>query len=98
MYIGSQSLIQKTAFPLQSVDILRLTATAQSMAAGRISYLNNRTGPCLLIDTACSSTLVATDLAGSWVLESQNDAVSLGSMHIAQQESVPLATSGFLSS
>ena len=37
--------------------------TSLSVAAGRISYLLNLTGPAVTIDTACSSSLIAVHLA-----------------------------------
>lgn len=39
------------------------TGTAASMAANRISYFFDLHGPSLTLDTACSSTMVALDLA-----------------------------------
>lgn len=39
------------------------TGTAMSMAANRISFIFNLTGPSFAIDSACSSSLVALHLA-----------------------------------
>lgn len=39
------------------------TGTATSMAANRISFVFNLTGPSFAIDSACSSSLVALHLA-----------------------------------
>lgn len=39
------------------------TGTAMSMAANRISFVFNLTGPSFAIDSACSSSLVALHLA-----------------------------------
>lgn len=39
------------------------TGTAMSMAANRISFTYNLTGPSFAIDSACSSSLVALHLA-----------------------------------
>ena len=37
--------------------------SAHSVAAGRLSFLLNLKGPCLAVDSACSSSLIATHLA-----------------------------------
>lgn len=39
------------------------TGTAMSLAANRISFIFNLTGPSFAIDSACSSSLVAAHLA-----------------------------------
>ncbi|XP_043922078.1 highly reducing polyketide synthase cm3B-like [Protopterus annectens] len=46
-----------------SINHFNATGTATSIAANRISYCFNLTGPSLAIDTACSSSLVALHYA-----------------------------------
>jgi acyl transferase domain-containing protein len=45
------------------IDAYSATGTAVSIAANRISYVFNLSGPSLTIDTACSSALVALHYA-----------------------------------
>ncbi|XP_057680734.1 phenolphthiocerol/phthiocerol polyketide synthase subunit C [Corythoichthys intestinalis] len=46
-----------------SINHYNATGTAMSMAANRISYTFNLTGPSFAVDSACSSSLVALHLA-----------------------------------
>ncbi|AKT41315.1 type I polyketide synthase [Chondromyces crocatus] len=46
-----------------TIDGYALTGNAASCAAGRISFILGLQGPCLSVDTSCSSSLVATHLA-----------------------------------
>ncbi|MHB6910782.1 aminotransferase class III-fold pyridoxal phosphate-dependent enzyme [Streptomyces sp. DB-54] len=48
---------------LAAVDAHFSTAQASSIAANRLSYVFDMTGPSLAVDTACSSSLVAVHLA-----------------------------------
>lgn len=75
------------------------TARASSAAAGRISFAFDMRGPCVAIDTACSSTLVSLKLLqdhfrGS-ILE---DALLCGAnLPMSQSTSLMFAASGMLS-
>ena len=53
----------KARLPLTDVDSTFGTGSSNSVAAGRVSYLFNFTGPSMAVDTACSSSLVAAHLA-----------------------------------
>ncbi len=46
-----------------TIDVHTGTGTANSLMAGRLSYLLDLRGPAMAIDTACSSSLVAIHLA-----------------------------------
>ena len=48
---------------LDAIDVHAATGNAHSVAANRLSYLFDMSGPSLAIDTACSSSLAAIHLA-----------------------------------
>lgn len=56
-----------------ALDTYTGTATALSVAAGRIAYFLNLHGPALVLDTACSSSLVALHTACQSILTGDSD-------------------------
>ncbi|HEX2926726.1 MAG TPA: amino acid adenylation domain-containing protein [Ruminiclostridium sp.] len=67
-----------------------------SSAAGRISYTYNLLGPSILIDSACSSALVAIHSACQSLRSGESDMAVAGGVNITlfpiDKESIPLAT------
>jgi acyl transferase domain-containing protein/NADPH:quinone reductase-like Zn-dependent oxidoreductase/thioesterase domain-containing protein/acyl carrier protein/SAM-dependent methyltransferase len=57
------SLMQSTLHDFNMIDIYTTTGSVLSIAANRISYCLNLSGPSVAVDTACSSSLVALHLA-----------------------------------
>jgi acyl transferase domain-containing protein/NADPH:quinone reductase-like Zn-dependent oxidoreductase/ubiquinone/menaquinone biosynthesis C-methylase UbiE/acyl carrier protein len=55
--------IQSTYDDLTSIDTYTATGSVMSITANRISYCFDLRGPSLIVDTACSSALVALHLA-----------------------------------
>jgi myxalamid-type polyketide synthase MxaB len=55
--------LETGALPDEDLDAYVGTGTAHSAVPGRISYLLGWRGPSIAIDTACSSSIVALDLA-----------------------------------
>lgn len=48
---------------MSQTDNYTLTGGVASIAAARVSYVFNLLGPALVVDTACSSALIAVHLA-----------------------------------
>ena len=71
VYVGMSGLsssFSNSQMPaLGEMIVQPVTSAALSTAAGRISFVNGLTGPSLVTDTACSSTIVAMHLAAAWV-------------------------------
>lgn len=57
------------------------TGTAMSIAANRISYIFNLTGPSFAIDSACSSSLVALHSACQAIRQGNDTISMLKSVH-----------------
>lgn len=64
------------------------TGTALSVAAGRISYALNLSGPAISVDTACSSSLVAVHLAVASLRAGETDLCLAGGVNVALCPSV----------
>jgi acyl transferase domain-containing protein/NAD(P)-dependent dehydrogenase (short-subunit alcohol dehydrogenase family)/acyl carrier protein/NRPS condensation-like uncharacterized protein len=73
------------------------TGTLGSMAYGRIAYFLNTCGPAMMVDTACSSALVAIDHGCQKIVSGEVDYVLAGALSISIL--FPLITSrGYLGS
>jgi acyl transferase domain-containing protein/acyl carrier protein len=57
--------------------------SADSAAAGRLSYFLNLKGPCVTVDTACSSSLSALQLAVMALRTRQCDMAIVGGVHLS---------------
>jgi acyl transferase domain-containing protein len=80
-------------------DPYALTGTADSVAANRISYAFDFTGPSLAVDTACSSSLVAVHLACQSLWAGESDLALVGGVNILLLPTTTVAFSkgGFMS-
>lgn len=58
---------------LSKIDAYSLTGTCMSTACGRVAYTFGFEGPCLAVDTACSSVLTALHLAHTAVKNKEAD-------------------------
>ncbi|MCW9015797.1 MAG: polyketide synthase, partial [Kangiellaceae bacterium] len=59
-------------------DPMQLTGAWESIIASRISYLFNFRGPCMLVDTACSGSLVSVHMAAKAILSGECSAALAG--------------------
>ncbi len=65
----------------QDVDMYTNSGSTLSIASGRISYLFDLKGPSLSVDTACSSALVAVNLACNSIWDGQCDTALAGGVN-----------------
>jgi acyl transferase domain-containing protein len=64
------------------IDAYSITGTTFSIAAGRISYFLGLQGPAFVVDTACSSTLVALHCAGMSLRTGESDCAIVGGVNL----------------
>ncbi len=62
--------------PPDEYDVYLATGSSHSVAAGRLSYVLGLQGPCIAVDTSCSSSLVAVHMACQ-SLRSQESSLAL---------------------
>lgn len=74
------------------VDMHTVTGLAASVSANRLSYFFDLTGPSLVVDTACSSGLVALYLAWEQLRQGQCDYALVGAANLLLS---PLIQQGF---
>lgn len=82
--IGAQdySTVQAALGSLGEVTAYDGTGNALSIAAARISYWLNLTGPSMAVDTACSSSLVAVHLAMQSLRAGETEAAIVGGVNV----------------
>lgn len=67
---------------LTNIDAYSLTGTCMSTACGRISYTFGFEGPCIAVDTACSSALTSLHLACTAIKAGQMDVGVVGGINL----------------
>lgn len=72
------SQLQSSPGNLESLDAWSLNSTAATLAANRVSFAFDLTGPSLAVDTACSSSLFAVHLACEAILRGECRAALAG--------------------
>ena len=66
----------------ESSDIYAATGTAQNAAAGRLSFTFDFRGPCMAVDAACASSLVAVHLACQSLRMGESDLALAGGVNV----------------
>jgi acyl transferase domain-containing protein/acyl carrier protein len=67
---------------LSKIDAYSITGTTFSIAAGRISYFLGLQGPAFVVDTACSSTLVALHCACQSLRTGESNLAIVGGVNL----------------
>jgi acyl transferase domain-containing protein/acyl carrier protein len=103
VYVGISTrdyeMIQGEASEIQEISPFLSTGVASSIAANRLSYCFNFTGPSLAVDTACSSSLLAVHLAcqGLWNRECETALAGGVNCLITPNNYLAFASMGMLS-
>ena len=86
VFIGmaSTDYAHRLADDFAAIDTLTATGTTASIAANRISYVLDLCGPSMVIDTACSSSMVAFHQACRSILSGESTQALVGgiSLHL----------------
>jgi amino acid adenylation domain-containing protein len=77
---------------IEEPDAHSLTGNLGSGLAGRVAYLLDWTGPCLAVETACSSSFSALHLACASLGRRECELALAGGVHLATSPKVFLAT------
>ena len=80
--IATNDYAQLQAMQGGASDGYRITGSAASIAANRVSHYFDFRGPSLAIDTACSSSLVAVDLACRSLRDGESDLAMAGGVNL----------------
>ena len=101
VYVGisSPDFAYRHAGDLASLDSLSATGNTFSIAANRLSYLLDVTGPSMAIDTACSSSLVAFHQACQAIRSGECDSALAGGvcLHLHPFGFIAFSRAGMLS-
>jgi len=84
VYIGASSVDHAVRFVFDPAvaDMHMMTGNSASIMANRISYNLDLHGPSLAIDTACSSSMVALDLAAEAIRSGAIDTAIVGGVNL----------------
>ena len=89
VYIGREGTnISQYRYSVKK-DPMQLTGAWESIIASRISYLFNFRGPCMLVDTACSGSLVSVHMAAKAILSGECEVALAGGVNIVHGELKP---------
>lgn len=101
LYLGisGQDYMMRTPYGELFSNPYAMTGNARSMAAGRISYLLGLRGPSVVLDSACSSGLVATHLAARSLQTGDADLALSGGVNLifGPETTVAFSSWGMLS-
>ena len=93
------ALLRALAPATAAASVYAVTGDTTSIASGRLAFVLGLQGPCVSVDTACSSALVA--LHGAWAAvtcgECPGGLASAVSLKLVPQPSVAAAAAGMLS-
>ena len=76
------------------IDAYSATGGAHSIIANRVSYWFDLQGPSLVVDTACSASLVATHLAINSIASGESDLAIAGGVNLIPSPDTSIALSG----
>ncbi|MBU2812182.1 acyltransferase domain-containing protein [Acidithiobacillus thiooxidans] len=82
MGLASTDYASRLADDLAAVDANTATGSTASIAANRLSYFYDLRGPSFVVDTACSSTLVAFHQACQSILHGESDLALTGAISL----------------
>ena len=99
VYLGISTNDYMSLLLRQGVLSAPVTSNSYAIAAARIAYYLNLTGPAMSVDTACSSSLVAVHLACQAILSGEIDMALAGgvSLWLSPESYVAMSQAGMFS-